>query len=199
MGRRDRPRRPRAGSGQADGARSVQARRCHGGRGQERPHRRLHGRRRALRLHLQVRVERRLALPGRQREEPARRRHAPRREVRRRRQRFVDSPDDGPSRPRRGLPRPGRTVDLHPRGSRHRRCHPDGPPRVELCAPRREHLLHADEQQPPHRAQRSEPGDSGAMDGRSGDHSWRRFGFAAVRRRPVRPETETGPELRSAP
>ena len=140
LGRRDRSARSAEPAGQAHRARARRARRRLG-RGDARPaRRRLHGRRRALRVHLQVRQPR----PDRPRgardeqRDPARPRHALRRALRRRRPR----PLAAAGRTARGryaqrLRRPGRGGHQGAPGERRARRHEDGSSRVDRDRPER--------------------------------------------------------------
>ena len=93
LGGRDRSVQSAVDAGEAHRARTPQARGRMGAGGARRPRRRLHGRRRAVRVHLPLRLEPAVAQGDPPRHQPARRRHPLRREVPRRRHRRVAAAD----------------------------------------------------------------------------------------------------------
>jgi uncharacterized protein len=117
------------------------------------PCRVLHGRRRAQRVRLQVRL-RQAAQSGRQEHRPrhARQGHALRRQVQRRRQRQMAAAGVGPERPDPGerLRRPGRGAGQDPPGRRPPGRHHDGPSGVDRSpSQHRRGLPDPHQQQPP--------------------------------------------------
>ena len=199
LDRRARPQRPDLHPGQAHGDGPLQARGRHRHRQPRRPRRGLHGRRRALRLRLPLRLPREDA-PRQQREgappqpRPAERGRPVRGPVhrrrprgrRQRRQRRV-----APADPRRPVRRP-RLHDrggarLHPPGRRRRPADQDGPSRGRRAQPaQRAHLRRVHQQHRPRQGRQGGPDRAQPAPGQQG-RARRRDGrrpAATTRRRP---------------
>ena len=130
LGDRDRSVPPRLDAGQAHGARPPEARGRVGRGDRRQAGRRVHGRRRALRVHLPLRLQPAVAEGLPRGRPPARRRHPLRRPVQRRRhRRLVAAHDRQPGVG--GLRQPGRHPHQRPRGGRRGGRHEDGPSRVD--------------------------------------------------------------------